>query len=193
LIEKLLGELARRGARRAEPGSYDTEAAVSLLLRPEAEGLQFLAIKRTENERDPWSGQMALPGGRRDPGDRSLWMTAVRETREEVGLDLVRMGRLLGQLDDVTPGTRRIPAISITPFVVAVPENTVARSSAEVERAVWLPLNVVTEEEHRGTLTLEMLPDREFAMIEYAGHVIWGLTLRILRQMEDVLKQIGYS
>ncbi len=192
LILSISEALGRRAPRRASAGSFDTEAAVSLVLRPLESGLQFLAIKRTENERDPWSGHMALPGGRREPSDESLWMTAVRETREEVGVDLLRWGTLLGRLDDVVPGSRRIPSIAISPFVVAVGPEVVARTSSEVERAVWLPLDVVVEERHRGSLRLDMVPDRDFPTIEYRGHVIWGLTLRILAQFEEILKAIGY-
>lgn len=192
LIERISWELERRPPRRAEPGTYDTEAAVSLLLRPAGSGLEFLVIKRSESERDPWSGHMALPGGRRDACDESLWATAVRETREEVGLDLVEAGRLLGQLDDVTPSSRRIPAIAITPYVVAVARDAVAGESREVERAVWVPVDVIVDEGYRGQLKLEVAPERGFPTIEYGGHVIWGLTLSILRQLAEVLKAIGY-
>ncbi|MGD8699416.1 MAG: CoA pyrophosphatase [Gemmatimonadales bacterium] len=192
MIEKIARDLRRRTPRQADEGSYDAQAAVALMLRPMEEGLEFLAIKRAEHERDPWSGHMALPGGRRDVADDSLWATAVRETREEVGVDLVQVGHRLGQLDDVWPRTRRIPAIAITPFVVAVEAGTRAHTSTEVESAVWVPLDIVVDEELRGTLKLDGLPDREFPTIEYGGHVIWGLTLGILRQLEAVLNRVGY-
>ncbi len=166
---------------------------MSLLLRPTGAGLEFLAIKRAESEGDPWSGHMALPGGRRDPGDADLWVTAARETWEEVGVDLSQVGRLLGRLDDVAPRTRRIPAIAIAPFVVAVQADVVAQTSSEVERAVWVPLDVVVEQKHRGSMTLKTIPDREYPTIEYEGHVIWGLTFQILGQFEMVLRRIGYA
>jgi 8-oxo-dGTP pyrophosphatase MutT (NUDIX family) len=193
VIERIADELARREPKRAERGSYDVQAAVALLLRPADDKLEFLAIKRAEDERDPWSGHIALPGGRRDLEDESLWATAVRETREEVGVDLAGSGRLLGQLDDVWPRTRRIPAIAITPFVVGVDAGTQARTNSEVEYAVWVPLEIVTDERLRGTLTLDAVPDREFPTIEYGGHVIWGLTLGILRQFEEILNRVGYA
>lgn len=192
VIEKIADEMALREPKRARQGSYDIQAAVALLLRPAGERLEFLAIKRAEVERDPWSGHIALPGGRRESADASLWATAVRETREEVGVDLVGCGRVLGQLDDVWPRTRRIPAIAITPFVVGVDPDTRARTNSEVEYAVWVPLEIVTDERLRGTLTLAAVPDREFPTIEYGGHVIWGLTLGILRQFEEVLHRVGY-
>lgn len=164
-----------------------------MLLRPGPASVEFLAIKRMEFDDDPWSGHMALPGGRRDPGDESLWETAVREAREEVNIDLARVGRLLGQLDDVAPRSVRIPAIAITPFVVAVRPGVQAGTSREVERAVWLPLEVLLEDRHRGWLKLEILPESELPTIEYQGDVIWGLTLRILSQFEEILRRIGYG
>ncbi|NIW35175.1 MAG: NUDIX domain-containing protein [Gemmatimonadetes bacterium] len=163
------------------------------MLRPTAAGLEFLAIKRAEHERDPWSGHMALPGGRREPEDEHLWATAVRETWEEVRIDLRSVGRRLGQLDDVYPRTRRIPAIAITPFVVGVEPGVAAQTSTEVERAVWVPVRVVVDEGYRGSMVLDIVPEREFPTIEYGGHVIWGLTLSILHQFEVTLAAIGYE
>jgi 8-oxo-dGTP pyrophosphatase MutT (NUDIX family) len=193
VLDRIAAELGRREPRGAAPGSYEAEAAVSLLLRPaaDARGVEFLAIKRAESAADPWSGHMALPGGRREQGDGSLWATAVRETREEVGVDVATVGRLLGRLDDVTPSTRRIPAIAIRPFVVAVPAGQAAATSAEVERAVWVPLGVLVEDRHRGTFR-PGAGGGEYPAIEYGGHVIWGLTYRILSQFAEVLRQIGY-
>lgn len=192
VIERIAAELSARQPGRANPRSYEVEAAVSLVIRPGPEALQFLAIQRTETEGDPWSGHMALPGGRRESGDESLWATAVRETWEEVGVDLRESGRLLGRLDDVTPDSVRLPSIAITPFVVAVDPDVRAGTSREVERSVWLPIDVVVEERHRGRLRLEIVPEREFPTIEYDGDVIWGLTLRILSQFEEILRRIGY-
>jgi 8-oxo-dGTP pyrophosphatase MutT (NUDIX family) len=69
------------------------EAAVALVLRTTPAGvIELLFIKRAERHDDPWSGQIALPGGRYDPDDESLEATAVRETFEEVSIDLRRDG-----------------------------------------------------------------------------------------------------
>ncbi len=192
VIERIRSELVGREPRRAEDGTYDTEAAVSLMLRTMGEKLEFLAIQRSVNERDPWSGHMALPGGRKDPGDETLWETAVRETLEEIGVDLAVAGRLLGQLDDVRPSSRKIPAISITPFVVEVGPDVETRESAEVDVAIWVPAEALVDEGYRGRLFHAHEPGREFPTIEYRGHVIWGLTLSVLGQMEAILRGIGY-
>src|SRR4029450_1300778 len=75
-------------------------AAVAVVLRPgAADSAELLLIERARKAGDPWSGHMALPGGRHDPEDVELRSTAERETLEEVGIDL-RGGELLGQLED---------------------------------------------------------------------------------------------
>ena len=87
-------------------------AAIALVLRPSTVGEpELLMIKRAEFERDPWSGHVACPGGRMDPTDPDLEFTAVRETREETGIDLARDGRVLGTLDDISPRTPALPPL----------------------------------------------------------------------------------
>jgi len=51
-------------------------------------GLQVVVIERARRDGDPWSGQLAFPGGRREAGDRDARHTAERETREELAGDL---------------------------------------------------------------------------------------------------------
>ena len=76
----------------------EAEAAVALLLKGEGRGLQILLVRRAIAPSDPWSGDMAFPGGRRHPEDRSLRETAIRETMEETGIDLC-CHRLLGTME----------------------------------------------------------------------------------------------
>src|SRR5688500_11808432 len=88
-------------------GSPDTtsgparRAAVALVLRDGPQGLELLFIRRAEHPLDPWSGQIAFPGGRAEPGDADLRTTAIRETAEELGFDLAADAEYLGHLDEV--------------------------------------------------------------------------------------------
>src|SRR5262249_42208670 len=89
------------------------EAAVALALVPIHDGdLELLFIQRAELAGDPWSGQMALPGGRRDADDLDLLATAIREAREETGIELLR-DYLLGQLDEFAPRTPTLPPVIV--------------------------------------------------------------------------------
>ena len=122
------------------------EAAVALLIRP-GEELELLLIKRAEHETDPWSGHVALPGGRRDDADEDLLRTAMRETREEVGVPLSTDGQLIGRLDEVSPRHPRLPPIIIAPFIFAVPlDTTPIIDSREVEAAIWVPFSALRDE-----------------------------------------------
>src|SRR5579863_6444108 len=73
-------------------------AAVAVVVRDTEEGDEVLLIKRAERDGDPWSGHIALPGGRVQKQDESFKATAVRETREEVGVDLDANASFLGYM-----------------------------------------------------------------------------------------------
>ena len=98
----------------------------------------ILFIKRRERAGDPWSGQMALPGGFASPVDGSLEATARRETEEETGIALDSTGVLLGVLDDVSPRTPFLPPLIVSPYVFEVPGRLEATAGPEAERAMWL-------------------------------------------------------
>lgn len=187
LFELLRSELARRPGWRASVPPGVRRAAVALLLRPAAGELELLLIKRAVRRGDPWSGHMALPGGRRDPGDADDAATAVRETREEVGIDLDAVGRPLGSLDEVAPRSGA-PQLVVSPFVFAVPPDTSATPNAEVEAAVWIPLRELAHPDAATEHLLETVTGdpRRFPAIGTRGYVIWGMTHRILSNFIEV-------
>lgn len=159
------------------------QAAVALVLRGRPD-LEVLLIKRAQSERDPWSGHMALPGGRRDPEDDDLLTTAVRETMEETAVDLDRHGRILGRLDIVAPSSPRLPKLTISPFVFGVGADVPARiASHEIEQVYWVPVDELRDPATHATVEIP-LPGgtRPFPCYEVAGEIVWGLTHRILRQ-----------
>lgn len=167
-------------------GGY-LQAAVALVLRAR-EPLELLLIKRATSERDPWSGHMALPGGRRDDSDRDLLTTARRETLEETGVDLAADGRPLGRLEDVTPTSPRLPKLTISPFVFGVPAQVEARvASGEVERVCWVSLEELRAPSTRCTVEIP-LPGgpRDFPSFHVLGEHVWGLTYRILERFLEV-------
>ncbi|MFB0501125.1 MAG: CoA pyrophosphatase, partial [Candidatus Bathyarchaeia archaeon] len=94
----------------------DADAAVVLLLKRVDQDLKVLFVKRAENPADPWSGQMAFPGGKRDEKDQNLKQTLVRETLEETNINLLDRCRFLGVME--TLRSKRRPEMKILPFVV---------------------------------------------------------------------------
>jgi 8-oxo-dGTP pyrophosphatase MutT (NUDIX family) len=162
---------------------------VALILRPGPESPEALLIRRARHESDPWSGHMALPGGRRDPSDTSLLDTARRETREEVALQLERWGRMLGRLDPVTPRGAELPRLTILPFVFAIPrEVRVQPSSREVAEVLWTPVGHLLSPESRDRHLHSVGGSRlVFPAFDVEGRTVWGLTHRIL---EDFLSRV---
>lgn len=155
------------------------EAAVALTLVPTSAGdLELLFIKRAEMAGDPWSGQMALPGGRRSPADRDLLATATRETREEIGIHLSHQ-LLLGELDEFAPRTPTLPPVVVRPYVFGVPSRPVITESAEVALHIWVPLEQLRRS--ATTVELEICKVRTTVPAFVVGpYTIWGLTERIV-------------
>jgi 8-oxo-dGTP pyrophosphatase MutT (NUDIX family) len=170
----------------------EASAAVALVLRPSASLLDVLLIRRAEREGDPWSGHMALPGGRSDRGDTDLVGTAIRETREEVGIDLGESGELIGALDELRAVARRRPLdLVISPFVFNLKRDVeLLLAPHEVEAAMWIPLTFFAEPAarsvHKGRYNGT---DIDFPAFDYRGHTIWGLTHRVLEHFFEVTKE----
>ena len=184
MVVRLARSLAQRVPREIHAGAGGRRAAVALILRVEGAGvLELLMIKRAVYEGDPWSGHIALPGGREEPGDRTLEETVIRETREETALDLVHGARLLGRLDDLGPRSAPLPAITITPFVVAYGASGIISLSPEVAEAFWVPVDALRDPRASREIVLELTAGaRSVSSFEHEGRIIWGLTERILRQ-----------
>ena len=198
-VRALAERLSRHEALPAEAAgteAADTEAsddarqraAVVLALRGEAVDAEVLFIVRATDERDPWSGHVALPGGREEPADADLLETALRELREETGLGLARE-EVVGRLDELRPVSRHIPRIAITPFVAWRAQLSGVRRSAEIEGHFWMPLSALREPGRRSTLVLRRGGEEmTFPTIEYAGHTVWGLTYSIVQNFLTLLE-----
>ncbi len=182
----------RRALRDHRPQVVDASdarpAAVTLVLLDGPQGLEILLIKRAERGDDPWSGQIALPGGRYDAGDSDLEATAVRETREETGVDLSGAERL-GALDDLYPRTSVLPPVVVRPFVFALTRRADLVPSDEVQHAFWLPLGRLAEPGVRREVTLTLRDGRRtFPAYMVDEELIWGMTERIITPFVDLVR-----
>ena len=169
-------EVSAAGVRRA---------AVAVIFRAGKEGRpELLFIKRAEYPGDPWSGQVAFPGGREEQGDASLASTAIRETSEETGIDLARDGKIIGTLDDLYPRSVRLPAISVRPFVFVLDHSADLKLSSEVALAFWIPFgSLATTDAWREDTVQASGIQLNARVFRHQDHVIWGLTERILAQL----------
>mgnify|MGYP006300263907 CR=1 FL=1 len=128
-------------------------------------------------------GQMSFPGGGREPSDDTLFDTAVREAREEIGLDRSEVG-LVGQLDDIRTVTR----YSVTPFVAEVPDRGYRPDEREVAEVVVLPVDGLTDDANYES-ELRDHPHYGEILIHFFhvnGYTVWGATARILVQLLEL-------
>ncbi|MGB1139056.1 MAG: NUDIX hydrolase [Luminiphilus sp.] len=165
-------------------------AAVAIMVREGQEATELLMIRRATREGDPWSGHMGFPGGRRDPEDRSNFSCALRETEEELGVDLSRWGAPLGELSDVNTGWRKDrPEMLVTPFIFSVSELPALTPNHEVDDVVWVPLHFLMDEGNREPLEWEWKGQKmETDSYLYDCYRIWGLSLMMIDEMMGLLR-----
>ncbi len=187
-IEEISARLRSLGR---EPGGASgvPQAAVAAIFRRGADGAELFFIRRAERAGDPWSGHIAFPGGRREKEDATLLDTALRETREEVGIDLAR-AELLARLPDVPAFTRsKRGTMIVTPFVFAA-EDVAPVPNVEVAETMWVPFDVLARGEGKGTFVWKWEAkelDLPCIRIGPAQHVLWGMTYRMLETLLEAL------
>lgn len=161
-------------------------ASVALILRQSEDGgKELLFIQRATREGDPWSGDMAFPGGRLQPEDPSARAAAERETLEETGIDLNRHGRYQARLSDlITRHHSRWHPMVVTPYVFEWRGPKAVSPNHEVERAVWVPLNDLAARENQGQLPWRTrLGTLKLPCCRYQGACIWGLSYSMLQEL----------
>lgn len=157
-----------------------THAAVALLVRNDRPQPEVLFILRAEYDGDPWSGNIAFPGGHIEDDDPTPQHTAARETQEELGIDLTHGAEFLGRLDDVAGA--HLPVI-VSCFVWLVPPHTEIRHNGEVVKAFWVPLpdlaDPARQREHRVEFRGETLIRPAIDLLGPGHTVLWGITYRL--------------
>ena len=165
------------------PGRHTRQAAVAVILREAAGQTHILFIKRADKAGDPWSGQMAFPGGHRESADADLKAAAIRETREEIGLDLTD-SEYLGALDHhyAAPRGPRMDML-IAPHVFVLEGERPLSLNYEVAEVVWAPLDALVANGLHDTETLPIAgtPTVFNGYRLTGGHFVWGLTYRMLK------------
>jgi 8-oxo-dGTP pyrophosphatase MutT (NUDIX family) len=177
-------EIVERLTKSLRPvsGTEEAEAVVALLLKNANQDFDALFVKRVKSPSDPWSGQTAFPGGKRESSDKHLVQTVIRETLEETNINLEDHCRFLGTIRIEHSAPR--PDIRILPFVVLLEhEPTIRLNEKELEGYSWIPLKAL--DEHRGKVKFSF---GEFPAYIMGDQVIWGLTYRIV---EDFFHAMG--
>lgn len=172
-------------------GPVTRRAAVTLTLRDGERGAELLMIRRAARVGDPWSGHMGFPGGRRDRDDANDLACALRETREEIDLDLDTSGRLLCELGDVNTGWRPDrPEMLVAPFVFTLDTPVDFVLNHEVDEIVWVPLVVLMDAGNRVPHRWEWRGQSITSdSLIYQQRRIWGLSLGMIDELIEAISQ----
>ncbi len=139
------------------------KAAVGILQN----GTQTLLIRRMEFPGDPWSGNIAFPGGHIKDGE-TIHQGLLREINEEVSMEL-KETQIVRGLESVTPF--RAPNLLVYPFILTVEGFSEAKPGPEVAE-----IRVVNLQDYKQTRH----PTNGFPALDYGGWIVWGLTYRII-------------
>lgn len=162
-------------------------AAVAAIVLP---NLELLFMRRAEFAGDPWSGHVSFPGGRVEPDDASPRDAAIRETREEVGVDLAG-AELLGELDVVAP-ISGLARMAIHPFVFALDHEPELRLNREVQSVHRAGIDALLRDEGRGPMSHTWRgANVTLPRVDFDGVRLWGLTLRMVDDLLDRLDGQG--
>jgi 8-oxo-dGTP pyrophosphatase MutT (NUDIX family) len=160
-------------------------AAVALIFGPDEE---LLFIRRATRTGDLWSGHIAFPGGREEVADASLQHTAIREVREELGVDL-RGATCLGALPpQASPRNAGPQQVNVIPFVFRLDEWPALAPNHEVAAVIRIRLASLVAREARGEFPYDWLGEiYELPCVNLPDGRLWGMTLRMV---DDLLEHI---
>jgi 8-oxo-dGTP pyrophosphatase MutT (NUDIX family) len=184
--EELKEMLAQRNKLYINDANRVPSAVLIPLYRKQGQYYVILS-RRTEKVKDH-KGQISFPGGARDTNDRTLRQTALRESREEIGLR-VKDIEVIGELDDELTTTSNY---IVTPFVAMIPwPYRFTKNKDEVAEIIQVPIEALMAKAKvkEGS---EILDGKKIKspVYNYEGKVIWGATARILKKLLDIISEM---
>ncbi len=174
MIERL-----KRSLRGVE--ALDAWAAVAILIREEEDDYETLLVKRAVVPGDPWSGDMAFPGGKKAQNDRTLQDTVIREVQEETGIDLHHL-TYIGGLPIIFSSMK--PDRDVLPIVYLYEGRPEIKLNPELTAYRWVHLK-----ELRASRTVAKVKGWEREVFKLGDDIVWGLTYRMLDKLLEMLDE----
>ncbi len=168
----------------------DSLAAIAIIFRSDGGELQICLGRRAINPLDPWSGDLAFPGGKVEPQDNSLHDVAARETFEEVGL-ILPPERLIGRIDKMLANSaKKKSPTPVWPLIYLIESQPAPfRLGAEMSEAYWVPLSEIWD--RKNWIAFSFPATRaQYSGINIGNHFFWGFSLRVMIALSD---QLGHS
>lgn len=152
-------------------------AAVAII-RCEQPMTSYLLLRRASHPKDPWSGHFSFPGGRKDPVDKTLLDTCLRETREETGIQL-ETAQLIQTLKPEPAGHKLHHLIWVQPFLFSLSKRPeIVLDKVEIANSSWISAEeFVRPSSHSKT---EMIPGKVFPTFPLQDYYLWGFTYKLL-------------
>jgi 8-oxo-dGTP pyrophosphatase MutT (NUDIX family) len=182
-LPQIRAVLADYGTTKSIEEPARLRAAVSIILKPVSNDVEVLFILRASQVGDPWSGQIAFPGGHYEDQDHSMKETAERETREEIGISLPEIASYLGPIAPVSATPKKTgKELTVYPFVYWLNEkDPVTSPNYEVAQIIWGSLNGMYSGKSNTHYRFKVEEKYEtFPGYDIGEQTVWGLTYRMI-------------
>ncbi|MBX2849792.1 MAG: CoA pyrophosphatase [Acidiferrobacterales bacterium] len=183
-------QILRRYRPKLNHQQGTVSAATAIILRDSDKGTEFLLMQRAIHDADPWSGQMSFPGGKVEATDLSKKAAAIRETAEEVSIQLLE-AEYIAQLDDIFgQNISSKSSLHLSSFVFKTDRELAPKGNHEVADLVWLPMSFLNESDNAH----EFYHPRDASMKmpavlidQQKSQILWGLSLRMLKMLYAIV------
>jgi len=169
-----------------KPNAHTREGAVLILLYPQEQNLHLPLIVRPQTEKGVHSGQVAFPGGKKEPNDSDFVQTALREAQEEVNLDLSKVS-VLGQLSPLFVFASNF---MVYPTLAIMHEKPFLRPNPQEVADIFTANLATLQRPETIKRTIIQTPQYTFETpyFDIEGKIVWGATAMMLSELIEIIK-----
>jgi len=167
--------LSKISEKLIHDGFEDAKAGVGIIFRMDQGILKILLVKRAKIPNDPWSGDMAFPGGKWSSEDNSIGDTVKREVMEETGIDLNK-GQYLGRMEPEYSTVKR--GLAVIPLLYRLEEKPDITINNELDGYYWTDF-----EKLKWRCGRSIVKNFDVPVFDIRDERVWGLTYRMLQRL----------